>query len=565
MTTKATPNGAAPPQDVHAERSVLAAMFLGSDAIGRAVALADASIFYRTAHQKIFDAIVALHGRGERADAITVTDELRRRGELEVVGGPATLAHIHEYATTTANLEEHIRIVAGAAQRRRLVTLAQDIQRRAADPTQDLDSIAHDLRTAAEGLNNGSGPRGVTITPFSEVSPGSVDWLWPGRIPAGMLTVLDGDPGLGKSTATLAIAARLSRGHAMPDGAPGPAPAGTVVLSAEDDLARVIRPRLDAAGADVARIATLRVRDEEGLRAPVISATDLAAVEQAVHAIGARLVIVDPLVAYLPSDVNAQRDQDVRRALAGLRDLAERTGAAVLVVRHLNKTGAGNPLYRGGGSIGIIGAARAGLLLAADPDDPTGEARVLACTKMNLAPRPPALRLRLVAEGGAHPHVVWDGESQHTATSLLAVPVDAGERTVLDEACDYLRTAMASGEAPVAELRRDAPCSLRTLESAKARIGAKARRADGRWLWYLPPPITVLRPYGLDTTPSDLTDRKEAKAARPQCGLTGKAATPQDRKTAGDGPLADFVADGEAPLAPDEQAIADELRRGGMA
>lgn len=128
MSRPSIVSGPIPPQALEAERSVLASMLLGSEAVGRAVEMVDASIFYRTAHQKIFDAIVALYNRSERADSITVTEELRKRGDLEAVGGAATIAQILEYATTTANLEEHIKIVASKAVLRSLIRATQEIQ-----------------------------------------------------------------------------------------------------------------------------------------------------------------------------------------------------------------------------------------------------------------------------------------------------------------------------------------------------------------------------------------------------------------------------------------------------
>jgi replicative DNA helicase len=120
--------GLVPPQALEAERSVLAAMLLGNEAVGRAVEMVDSHIFYRAAHQRIFDAIVALYNRNERADSITVTEELRKRNDLEAVGGPAALAHILEYATTTANLEEHIKIVSAKSVLRNLIRATQEIQ-----------------------------------------------------------------------------------------------------------------------------------------------------------------------------------------------------------------------------------------------------------------------------------------------------------------------------------------------------------------------------------------------------------------------------------------------------
>ncbi len=271
--------------------------------------------------------------------------------------------------------------------------------------------------------------RRLHIVRMADVEPREVRWLWRPWIPLGMLTVFDGDPGQGKSTVTLDLAARLSRGDTMPDRSPGPPAATVVILSDEDDPACVIRPRLDAAGADVRRVLTPTIQEGQDDREVTICPENVVLLEGTVVQYGALLVIIDPLMAFLPSQVDSHRDQDVRRTLSMLRRLAERSGAAVVVVRHMNKTHNPNPLYRGGGSIGIIGAARAGIMLAADPDDPTGETRVLAVTKSNLAPRPPSLRLRIVAASGSEPPSVhWEGESAHTPATLLAIPADPEER-----------------------------------------------------------------------------------------------------------------------------------------
>ena len=188
-------------------------------------------------------------------------------------------------------------------------------------------------------------------------------WLWPGRIPFGKITVLDGDPGTGKSLITIDLAARASRGLAMPDDTRSDlgGPCGVLFLSAEDDPADTIRPRLDAANADVARVRILTgVRVRNGQRMPTV--LDLHAIEVAVAETAAKFVVIDPLMAHLAA-TDSHRDQDVRGVLAPLAALAARHGVALLVVRHLNKSGRGHPLYRGGGSIGIVGAARSALLV----------------------------------------------------------------------------------------------------------------------------------------------------------------------------------------------------------
>ena len=338
---------------------------------------------------------------------------------------------------------------------------------------------------------------GAIITRLSEVETQPVIWLWPGYIPAGMLTVLDGDPGLGKSTLTDDLAARVSTGRAMPDGSSGRPAAGVVLLSAEDDLARTIRPRLEAAEADLDRIATVELRTRDGgMRAPVISAADLRHVEEAIGTLEAGLLVLDPLVAYLPDGIDANRDHDVRRALTVLSNLAGRTGCAALVVRHLRKSGADNPLYRGGGSIGITAAARAVFLLARDPDDASGARRVLAPIKTNLGPPPPSLAFRLVVDRwGDYPRLAWEGVSTHDAQALLAVPGGGTHRSALDEAEDIIRAILDDGPVPAIEAERLAGLAGvagRTLDRARLRLGIIPRKVGKpgdpkqHWEWSLP-------------------------------------------------------------------------------
>jgi hypothetical protein len=359
---------------------------------------------------------------------------------------------------------------------------------------------------AATPASAADGDAPAVIVPLAGVTPERVRWLWPGRLPAGKLVVVDGDPGLGKSTLLLDLAARLSRGAAMPDGARGDVagPAGVVIMSAEDGLADTIVPRLLAAGADLERIVALQgVRDGDGER-PAALPGDLAALREAIATTSAALVIVDPLVAHLAPATNAYRDQDVRRALAPLAALAGETGACVVAIRHLRKAaGDTNPLYRGGGSIGIIGAARVGLLVAADPDDP--DRRVLAAAKSNLAALPPALGYRLVEAGGGVARVEWMGPVAHTAAALLAAPAGSDERGALVEAREWLAAELAGGGRPANEVlaaARAAGIAERTLRRARADLRVIARRAGfgrgGRWEWALPDAADIAPPPAPD-------------------------------------------------------------------
>src|SRR5215213_1997255 len=231
------------------------------------------------------------------------------------------------------------------------------------------------------------------VVRLGQVDAEPVQWMAPGRLAAGKITVLDGDPGLGKSTLLCEWAARITRGEALPGGEPA-APRAVLILSAEDDVHDTIRPRIDAAGSDPNQIISLlSVPDGSSVGRPFVIPDDIPILETLIVYADATVVIIDPLMAYLHRRHNANSDQDVRRALAALKTFGERTGVAIVIVRHLNKSTSANPLYRGGGSIGILAATKCGLLLAQDPEHP--QRRILAATKGNLGRPPPALAFHL--------------------------------------------------------------------------------------------------------------------------------------------------------------------------
>jgi hypothetical protein len=266
-------------------------------------------------------------------------------------------------------------------------------------------------------------------------------------------------------------------------------PKGVVLLSAEDGLADTVRPRLDAAGADVERIVALStVVERNGAERSISLTQDLGTIERAVGRVGASLVVIDPLMAFLSTKTDSHKDQDVRRALAPLAALAERTGAAVLIVRHLNKAAGGNTLYRGGGSIGIIGAARSGLVVAPDPEDP--ERRILASNKHNLAKAAQSLVFRVGTAPNGAARVAWGGTSGLSASDILKEPADPEQRSAFSEAKDFLSKELADGRVAAELVKKDARAagvSERTLKRAKRALGVGSEKeGDGTWSWVPP-------------------------------------------------------------------------------
>src|SRR6478672_2140272 len=158
----------------------------------------------------------------------------------------------------------------------------------------------------------------VSLIRLADVEPERVSWLWPGRIPLGKLVTLDGDPGLGKSTLALSIAGPVTRAGTWPDGTICEHPGAVLLLSAEDGLADTIRPRLDAAGADVTRVHAVQgvPLDATGEALRMATLADVEMLRRLVEDTGARLVIVDVLMAYVPTGTDSHRDQDMRQVLA---------------------------------------------------------------------------------------------------------------------------------------------------------------------------------------------------------------------------------------------------------
>lgn len=345
--------------------------------------------------------------------------------------------------------------------------------------------------SAAEPNANGT-PLAV-MTQLSSVSPRAVKWLWEFYIPRGAVTILDGDPGLGKSTITTDLAARVSRGWDMPPSSSRHQrrhPASVLILSAEDSLECTIRPRLDAAGADVERVYSLDAIKTGDSERPPILPWDLSLVEQRITEEHIRLVIVDPLMAYLDSNIDAHRDQDVRRCMHNLRLLADGTGTAILVIRHLNKLVGGPALYRGGGSIGITGAVRSALVVGLDPND--RDRHVLAVEKSNLAKKPPSLAYGIDTAGDVS-RIAWGGEVDLTADDILEHPKPAGKMKTGEQCAEAIRDLLAGGPMASTELDqqlRELGYSIRAQKDGRKLAGVRAKLegfgADGRWIVALP-------------------------------------------------------------------------------
>lgn len=332
---------------------------------------------------------------------------------------------------------------------------------------------------------------GAVLRCFSDIAPQPLRWLWPGRIPLGKLTLLIGDPGLGKSLLTTEVASRVTRGKSFPDDAACES-GSAIFLSAEDDAADTIRPRLDAAGADVSRVHILEAVCVQHTNGSLTEKTfnletDITALEEALRKHpDVRLIVIDPLSAYL-GGVDSHSNAEVRGMLTPIVALAARLGVAVLCVTHLRKS-PGAAIYRAISSIAFAAAARAVWAVAPDPED--GERRILVPVKQNLSASAGGLAFRIETQNNV-PRLAWEpGAVALAANEVLGnvdVQQDQSERR---EAKMWLKDFLADGPVAVKRIQREAKAaglSWITVRRAKDALLVVACKSGyhGGWEWRL--------------------------------------------------------------------------------
>lgn len=342
---------------------------------------------------------------------------------------------------------------------------------------------------AGEGTDGASAPWSlgdlpVRVTRASDIVARPVEWLWQGRVPLGMLTLWAGEPKQGKSFVSLALAAAVSRGAAMPGSSPPAGPASVILMSAEDDSSRTILPRLIAAGADRSRIYTFdSVLTEDGAEALPTLAHDMAHLADVAERLGdCRLIVIDPVSAYL-GGVDDHRNAELRGVLSPLKAVAERLNLSVVLLSHLSKGGTGSARNRVIGSVAYVGACRSNALFVRDTQDEAGRRILLLDNGGNLAPPAPTLAY-VIRDDGDGARVEWSPDPvEITAEQALAAQqaayqaaTDSSQRR---EAEEWLKDTLADGPLSAREVKdaaRKAGISSRTLERAKANVRVQSRR-----------------------------------------------------------------------------------------
>lgn len=397
------------------------------------------------------------------------------------------------------------------------------------------DEELFDVLGPAEGANRTTLKFARPIVDrLCDVLPEKVEWMEPGFLPYGKLVLLEGDPGVNKSTLALYIAAQLTRGLPIfGSGAPRQ-PKNVLLISFEDGVADTIRPRFDAQGGDPTRVLFFRgvpiSADEE--RQPILP-DDISSIKEIILENEISLVVVDPLGAALSEKTDTHKDASVRRVTAILAKLAEETGVCILAIRHLVKGAASNAMRAGGGSIAFIAAARVAMVVHLHPEDsekPHHERRrVLACVKNNLAPHPASRLFQLDkpdAEIG-HPVIRWVGETALSADDLNAAnsTLDPEERSAAKDRAEWLREVLADGAVESKELfklGRESGHHERNLRRTAKALGVCVRREGSgkahRSFWELPGSFTpALRTSSLDE--GRVSDVSEVPVAIPSAPL----------------------------------------------
>ena len=314
-------------------------------------------------------------------------------------------------------------------------------------------------------------PETVKIIRMSDVELTPVEWLWKPYLPFGKLSVLQGNPGEGKTYFAMHLAAACTNGKLLPN-MERMEPFNVIYQTAEDGLGDTVKPRLIEAGADLDRVLVIDDSDVQ------LTLSD-ERIEKAIIENNARLVIIDPIQAYLGADVDMNRANEVRPIFMRLGQVAQRTGCAILLIGHLNKAAGMQSLQRGLGSIDIAAAVRSVMFIGKLKHDPT--MRILTHEKSSLAPPGASLAFSLGDESGFR----WVGEYDITADEMLS-GIEPQRETKTQQAKDLICTLLAGGKQVLSEdidkaaLERGIPG--RTVRDAKRELGdaLKSKIVEGR-------------------------------------------------------------------------------------
>ncbi len=312
--------------------------------------------------------------------------------------------------------------------------------------------------------------REISAHKYSEVHARKIDWLWYPYIAFGKITLLQGDPGDGKSTFILQLASLLTRGRNLPDGSKAKKPINVIYQCKEDSPEDTIKPRLILADADCDRVFFFSNEPELAL--------DDQRLENAIRNVGAKLVIFDPIQSFIPRDADMMNAVKMRSVMSALSKVAEQCGCAIVLVGHLTKDSGNKSLYRGLGSIDIAAVARSILMIYRDEDNPS--VRIMAQIKNNLGPEGMDILFELKEEQGFE----WKGTAAHGE-----IRKDDIVKSPMEKAESVVRCMLQDGDAKSVDILEHLDLmgiSGRTAYRAKKALNVNAYKRGNAWYWHLP-------------------------------------------------------------------------------
>ncbi len=299
----------------------------------------------------------------------------------------------------------------------------------------------------------------------------NVEWLWYPFVPYGKITIIQGDPGEGKTTLVLQMIAKLTRGETIIN-EETKEPINVIYQTAEDGLSDTIKPRLVAANADCSKV--LVIDDKE----TPLTMLDIR-LEKAIAETSARLVVLDPIQGFLGADVDMHRANEIRPVMKHIAEIAEKYRCAIILVGHMNKCNMGKSAYRGLGSIDFQAAARSVLIVGRIKNEP--EIRVVCQIKNSLAPEAKSIAFKLSEKNGFE----WLGECDVKAEELLCGTAKGMKQKT---AINFLEDTLSKGkmaQTKIAELAEEKGISNKTLRNAKKTLEVKASKIGNQWYWEL--------------------------------------------------------------------------------
>lgn len=331
-------------------------------------------------------------------------------------------------------------------------------------------------------MDNRRNEPNLKLINMEQVEVEKIDWLIYPFIPFGKVTIVQGDPGEGKTTMVLQIIAKLTKGEPVLPGSEEPIlegktmaldPVNVIYQTAEDGLGDTIKPRLLAAGADCSRVMVIDDNDQ------ALTMMD-ARLEEAIIQTKARLVVLDPIQGFLGADVDMHRANEIRPLMKRVAVLAEKYHCAIILIGHMNKNSNGKSSYRGLGSIDFQAAARSVLIVGRIKDEP--EIRVVCHVKSSLAPEGKSIAFRLDKDKGFE----WIGEYDISADDLLSGD-NRGQK--IHAAKEFLKEILVSGsmaQTKVTEEAESRGIKKKTLWNAKKELEIDSVKIGNQWFWMLP-------------------------------------------------------------------------------